>query len=332
VRSGRRVASGPSSTGSPPSPPSKKILGISSDVAVCSAPAIRRPPISAAVVSSIRQALTVFPRARSVRRSAPAKTSARRWVMRTTAAPESARFLRAAKRAAVSSGERTAVGSSRIRTPGSPARAPAISMRWRVPTGRVSTRSSGRPSSRPNAFASRATRPRRARALSKSGAFRSRRARLSATLAAPTRRSCCGTRAIPASRASRARRNAVGRPSRRISPESAASRPAAIETSVDLPAPFSPSSAWISPGRTERSASERACVEPNRFEMARSSRAGAVRSSLSARRARPSGSSLPRPSARRVPPAGGSPPGRLRTRRRRLRGRSAAACRRTSRP
>ncbi len=232
------------------------------------------PPISCGVVSLTLQVLTARPRAKSVSRSAPAKTSASRWVMRTTAAPASERFRREAKRTAVSSGERTAVGSSRMRTSGSPASAPAISMRWRVPTGNASARASAAPSSSPNACARRPTRARRDSADSKNGAAGSRNARLSATLAAPIRRSCCGTRTSPAWRAPFALRYDTGDPPRRISPESAASRPAAIDTSVDFPAPFSPRRAWISPGKTTRSASERACVSPKRFDMRRSSSEG----------------------------------------------------------
>src|SRR5664280_3302274 len=191
-----------------------------------SAPARRSPPISSGVVSLVRHVLTVFPRPSSVSRSAPAKTSARRWVMRRTAPPASAHVLSDAKSAAVSSGERTAVGSSRMRTSGSLASAPAISMRCRVPTGSVSTRVSASPSSKAKVLASLATRARRAAADSKNGAAGSRNARLSPTLAAPIRRSCCGTRASPASRASRGERNATGDPFLRISPESAGRRPA----------------------------------------------------------------------------------------------------------
>src|ERR1019366_4895301 len=113
--------------------------------------------------------------------------------------------------------------------------------------------------------------PERLREPPDTGAAGSRNARLSATLAAPMRRSCCGTRTSPAWRASRALRYDACDPPRRISPESATSRPAAIDTSVDFPAPFSPRRAWISPENTTRSASERAWVSPKRFEMRRSS-------------------------------------------------------------
>ena len=46
--------------------------------------------------------------------------------------------------------------------------------------------------------------------------------------------------------------------------------------SVDFPAPFSPSSAWISPGRTSRSIPSLATTPGYRFVMPRISSAGAV--------------------------------------------------------
>ena len=187
---------------------------------VASAPPRRSAATSPVVVAATGVSRRVFPRERSVRRSAPSKTSARRCVMRRTARPASVRRRRARKRAAVSSGERTAVGSSRMRTSGSVWSAPAMPIRWRVPTGSSSTRASGLPRSRPDERARRSTRSRRAREDSKTGAKGSRRARLSATVAASTRRSCCGTRAIPARRAARGSENDDGAPSRRISPAS----------------------------------------------------------------------------------------------------------------
>src|SRR6185312_5805019 len=45
-------------------------------------------------------------------------------------------------------------------------------------------------------------------------------------------------------------------------PESAASTPAAMPISVDLPAPFSPTMAWTSPGTMTRSTPRSACTGP----------------------------------------------------------------------
>ena len=75
---------------------------------------------------------------------------------------------------------------------------------------------------------------------SKNGAAGSRNARLSATLAAPIRRSCCGTSASPARRASRALRNDAGDPRAGSRP----SRPRA--------APRRSTRAWISRRRSRR--------------------------------------------------------------------------------
>ena len=44
--------------------------------------------------------------------------------------------------------------------------------------------------------------------------------------------------------------------------------------SVDLPAPLSPSRAWISPGRTAKSTPPRAWNSPNRFTTFRTSATG----------------------------------------------------------
>ena len=50
--------------------------------------------------------------------------------------------------------------------------------------------------------------------------------------------------------------------------------------SVDLPAPFSPSSAWISPRFSSNSIALFATSEPKRLVIPRSSRAGAPRTSV----------------------------------------------------
>ena len=70
-------------------------------------------------------------------------------------------------------------------------------------------------------------------------------------------RSWC-TALIPASMAARALVKLVGSPKRRTVPWSGRWMPVRILISVDLPAPFSPSSAWISPGRRTKSTSSRA--------------------------------------------------------------------------
>ena len=132
-------------------------------------------------------------------------------------------------------------------------------MRWRVPTGSVVDASVGRAELE-------AERPREA-----GDASAARRGALEEARVAVEEREVVRDARGPdeeivlrdegeAGLAARPGRARSGRdaPSRRTSPASAAIRPAAIETSVDLPAPFSPRSAWISPGKTMRLASERA--------------------------------------------------------------------------
>src|SRR4051794_5315424 len=67
----------------------------------------------------------------------------------------------------------------------------------------------------------------------------------------------------------------AGRPAKRIVPASAADKPVRIETSVDLPAPLRPTSAWASPWRTEMPTPARAVVAPKRFVTPDTSTAGA---------------------------------------------------------
>ena len=59
----------------------------------------------------------------------------------------------------------------------------------------------------------------------------------------------------------------AGVPSTSTSPVSAVSTPARILIIVDLPAPFSPTSACTVPGRTLRSACRIARTAPNRLEI-----------------------------------------------------------------
>ena len=65
-------------------------------------------------------------------------------------------------------------------------------------------------------------------------------------------------------------------PSASTVPSSARTAPYAIAASVDLPAPFSPTSAWISPGYSSRSTPSTACTAPKRLRTPRSVRAERV--------------------------------------------------------
>ena len=86
---------------------------------------------------------------------------------------------------------------------------------------------------------------------------------LSATVRSGMSESSWNTQAMPAASASRGPPKPTGRPSRNRSPASGLSTPAMILISVLLPAPFSPSTAWIEPARPEKSTSLRAWTPPN---------------------------------------------------------------------
>ena len=75
-------------------------------------------------------------------------------------------------------------------------------------------------------------------------------ARFSATVRVGARAKCWYTMPIPSCRASAGLRMRAGRPSTSIEPSSGSSIPLTMLISVDLPAPFSPRIARISPRRT----------------------------------------------------------------------------------
>src|SRR5262245_59902442 len=89
---------------------------------------------------------------------------------------------------------------------------------------------------------------------------------LSATERSGISESSWKTQAIPAARASDGDAKVIGSPSSSIRPSSGGITPAMILIRVDLPAPFSPSTAWMRPARTVRSAPANACTPPYRFE------------------------------------------------------------------
>ena len=75
--------------------------------------------------------------------------------------------------------------------------------------------------------------------------------------------------AMPSAWASAGLRSSTGSPSTAMSPASGRYRPVMILISVDLPAPFSPTRAWISPGRRSSETPRSAWVEPKLFETSR---------------------------------------------------------------
>src|ERR1700742_4026938 len=87
--------------------------------------------------------------------------------------------------------------------------------------------------------------------------------------------------------------------------------PESIFSSVDLPAPFSPSSAWISPGATSKSTLARACTPGKRLLIPYMRRRGSVlarRSAMGGRRSARGGRSGRRASALASHPPIADPP------------------------
>ena len=76
------------------------------------------------------------------------------------------------------------------------------------------------------------------------------------------RLSSCATTATPLVSAWAVLRRLVSAPIRRRVPVSGRTAPVMILTSVDLPAPFSPSRAWTLPGRTAKSTPFSALTPP----------------------------------------------------------------------
>src|SRR4051794_25623086 len=99
------------------------------------------------------------------------------------------------------------------------------------------------------------------------------RTMFSATVITGMSMKCWCTMPIPRSIARRGESIVTGSPSTRISPSSGRYRPYRIDMSVDLPAPFSPRSAWTSPACRSKSTPSLATMRPKRFVMPRSSSA-----------------------------------------------------------
>src|SRR5687768_10727010 len=70
--------------------------------------------------------------------------------------------------------------------------------------------------------------------------------------------------------------SAIASPAKSMVPASGFCAPDRIFRSVDFPAPFSPRSAWISPGATSKSTLSSACTPGNFLDMPRMARSGAA--------------------------------------------------------
>src|SRR5689334_6195160 len=88
---------------------------------------------------------------------------------------------------------------------------------------------------------------------------------------------------MPSARASSGESIVTSRPSKRISPASGGWTPASALTSVDLPAPLSPTSATTSPGNTVKFAPRSARTRPKLLTMRRASSRGSAMSAPSRR-------------------------------------------------
>src|SRR6516165_6066047 len=192
------------------------------------------------------------------------------------------RFMRASTEnsRAISRFSSAAVGSSRMKTRHRRRSALAIATSWRSakPSEATRARESGSKSS--CASTSRASARMRARSIMASGpnrrTGRSPSATFSAIDSAGTRRRSCGMVTMPAAIASWGLAKWHSSPSRRITPRSGRWTPPRMRISVDLPAPFSPTTAWISPYATPKSTPSSATVAPNRLLMPSALTAGPV--------------------------------------------------------
>ena len=209
---------------------------------------------------------TTVPRRMTVMSSATARTSRSLWVMKTMDVPASANWRMMAMSSSVSCGVRTAVGSSRISTFASRDRALTISTRCWAPTGRSSISASGSRSNPKRADTSSTVL--RAFAVSMRPALptgSNPRAMDSATVKTGMSMKCWWTMPIPAATASPGPLKRTGSPSMRISPSSGSWRPYKTFMRVDLPAPFSPRSAWMWPSSIVRLMLLFATRGPNRL-------------------------------------------------------------------
>ncbi len=171
------------------------------------------------------------------------------------------------------------VGSSMISTRNWPTTALAISTScWSATLMLPTTRSgsAATPSSRSTPTTVRRASPQRTRPNLVGSAPRKT---FSTMVSVGTTSSSCAMTEMPARRAASGLRNSTGAPLSSICPASGGSRPLSRLMIVLLPAPFSPTSAWTSPGRSSRSTPCSTSTPPNRLRMPVPRRVGAATSS-----------------------------------------------------
>ena len=210
-----------------------------------------RARTSATVPSSITR-----PRASKTTREAISSASASCWVVRRTAPPSAANETMSFRRPRRALASIPAVGSSRKRVFGLPASASATASRRRCPPDRPpASRSASdpRPSLRRTSSVVAAS-GKWARTRSTAALTRRPEGNVTSCSTAPTSRRDAGRRGSPPSSVAR--------------PASGRRSPSMMATAVDLPAPFGPSRARISPRRSSMSTPSSATILPNVFRTA----------------------------------------------------------------
>ena len=167
------------------------------------------------------------------------------------------------------------VASSRMSSLGLRASALAISTIWRRDSGRLETGADGfTPSAPARARASVAIRRCARPSMKPQRRGGSVMQILSATLRCGISDNSWKMQAMPAAFASLGLANSTSWPSSSIRPASRWTTPAMILMRVDLPAPFSPSNAWMRPRLQAKSTPLSAWTPPNRFDTPTVSRIG----------------------------------------------------------
>ena len=222
---------------------------------------------SCAVVSVRATVATDRPDRSTVMRSAISSISSMRWEMKMTVPAWAVSRRTMAKRRSRVATSSADVDSSRMRIRGSRTSARAMPQTCRMLSGSVSTGASSGGASPVSSVSTAAARSR----LTSSDTLRRKSPStpiqtFSSTVCGPTTSTSWNTGTTPASSVARgdftwSRR----RPAISIVPLSGRCTPARILTSVLLPEPFSPTTAWTSPARASNVHSRSACVRPNAF-------------------------------------------------------------------
>ena len=234
------------------------------------------------------------PSRRTVTRSANASTSSSLCEMYAIPTPCRCSLRMNRISTAVSAPVRTAVGSSMISTRTSRETAFAISTIWRCATVNARTGLAGS-RAQPSSSSTLRARSRIVR-TSRNGPRRTSRPRkmFSTTDRWAARFSSWWISTTPCASASAMDAKATGAPLTRMAPVPGRTCPARIFSSVDFPAPFSPTSAWTSPGATLKSMSCSTRTGPNDFDIPFAAKTGSPAPTLTPSVQRgPDGSSSP---------------------------------------